>query len=240
MRFLLGGRARWAALGVIVAGLAAGGIAYASIPDAGGVIHTCFDKAGGRLYVIDTGLGQQCNSVTQGSLNFNQIGPQGPTGPSGLQGPSGVQGPSGPSGQSGTPGSSGPSGPSGPPGAAGAAGTSDLYIAHANGFNVIDDATETVVTKDVPAGNYAIFAKLSVRGDLDSSVARCVMRANGVLVDDTNDFTVDDEFTEFVPLQGAASMATAGPILVECNDSGADQIIVETWWLSAIKVSTIQ
>jgi hypothetical protein len=98
MRFLLGGRARWAALGAIVAGLAAGGIAYASIPDAGGTIHTCYNKTGGALYVIDTALGQHCNLATQGQLDWNQTGPQGPSGPSG---PSGAGGPSGPSGASG-------------------------------------------------------------------------------------------------------------------------------------------
>jgi len=61
MRFLVRGRARWAALIAVVLGLAAGGIAYASIPDGSGVIHGCFTKSG-ALRVIDTEASQACNS----------------------------------------------------------------------------------------------------------------------------------------------------------------------------------
>jgi hypothetical protein len=99
-------------------------------------------------------------------------------------------------------------------------------------------ATETVITKDVPAGNYAIYAKLFVWSN-DGSSARCVMRANGVAVDDTRTFFADS-VGGFVPLQGAASMATAGPILVECNESSDHAMAVVSVALSAIKVTTIQ
>jgi hypothetical protein len=61
MRFLVRGRARWAALIVVVLGLAAGAIAYASIPDGSGVIHGCVTKTG-ALRVIDTEAGQACSS----------------------------------------------------------------------------------------------------------------------------------------------------------------------------------
>ena len=39
-----------------------GGIAYATIPDAGGVVHTCYTKSSGAWRVIDTGLGQTCKA----------------------------------------------------------------------------------------------------------------------------------------------------------------------------------
>lgn len=54
---------RWA-LGVAAAAalMAAGGLAYAAIPDAGGVIHSCYTKSSGAWRVIDTGLGQTCKS----------------------------------------------------------------------------------------------------------------------------------------------------------------------------------
>ena len=42
--------------------MAAGGLAYAAIPDAGGVIHSCYTKSSGAWRVIDTGLGQTCKS----------------------------------------------------------------------------------------------------------------------------------------------------------------------------------
>jgi hypothetical protein len=62
---------------------AAGGIAYASIPDSDGVIHGCYKKASpnqGRLRVIDTDLGQKCSNG-ETPLAWNQAGPQGPPGP---------------------------------------------------------------------------------------------------------------------------------------------------------------
>lgn len=39
-----------------------GGIAYATIPDAGGVAHTCYTKSSGAWRVIDTSLGQTCKA----------------------------------------------------------------------------------------------------------------------------------------------------------------------------------
>lgn len=41
---------------------ATSGIAYASIPDAGGVVHACFTKTSGSLRLIDTDAGQTCKS----------------------------------------------------------------------------------------------------------------------------------------------------------------------------------
>jgi hypothetical protein len=48
---------------LIAAGLVAtGGLAYAAIPDSGGVIHTCYTKPSGAWRVIDVGTGQSCKS----------------------------------------------------------------------------------------------------------------------------------------------------------------------------------
>ena len=44
MKLLPGRRLRLTALVALVIGLCAGGIAYASIPDANGVIHACYKK----------------------------------------------------------------------------------------------------------------------------------------------------------------------------------------------------
>jgi hypothetical protein len=83
MRVLVRGRARWAALIAIVAVLAVGGIAYAMIPDANGVIHSCYKKSGGALRVIDSAV-TNCD-VNETPLNWNQTGPPGPAGISGYQ-----------------------------------------------------------------------------------------------------------------------------------------------------------
>jgi hypothetical protein len=80
-RSLPGWRARWAVPIAIVAVLAAGGIAYASIPDSSGVIHACYQKTNGSLRVIDTQAGAKCSS-TENPLTWNQTGPAGPRGPS--------------------------------------------------------------------------------------------------------------------------------------------------------------
>ncbi len=68
------------AAGVLVAVAGSAGFALASIPDANGVIHACYDKRG-RLSVIDADAGQACKH-NQTPLNWNQAGPQGPPGPS--------------------------------------------------------------------------------------------------------------------------------------------------------------
>ena len=59
MRSRLSSRGGWLA-GIAVAGLAlTGGVAYAVIPDSGGVVHTCFSKAVGTWRPIDYPT-QQC------------------------------------------------------------------------------------------------------------------------------------------------------------------------------------
>jgi hypothetical protein len=55
-------RRRWLVSIVVTALVATGGIAYATIPDAGGVVHTCYTKSSGAWRVIDTDLGQTCKS----------------------------------------------------------------------------------------------------------------------------------------------------------------------------------
>jgi hypothetical protein len=72
-----------------VAGFAlCAGIAYASIPDSGGVIHGCYANKDGSLRVIDTGSGGACAAKKETPLNWNQKGPTGARGPSGPTGTS--------------------------------------------------------------------------------------------------------------------------------------------------------
>lgn len=55
-------RRRWLVAILAIAVVATGGLAYAAIPDASGIIHTCYTKSSGAWRVIDTGLGQNCKS----------------------------------------------------------------------------------------------------------------------------------------------------------------------------------
>lgn len=104
-----------AGLGLLAIG---GGVAFATIPGAGGVIHGCYAKLGGAVRVIDTG-GCRAN---ESPLNWNQMGQQGPQGLQGPQGPQGAKGDPGPEGPTGSQGPAGQQGPTGDTGAAGPTG----------------------------------------------------------------------------------------------------------------------
>jgi hypothetical protein len=86
-------RTRGLLLGVGVAGaLTIAGIAYASIPDSNGVIHSCYVDAGrGTLRVIDTEVGEAFG-IGEVAIQWNQTGPQGTQGAQGPQGPPGAPG----------------------------------------------------------------------------------------------------------------------------------------------------
>jgi Collagen triple helix repeat (20 copies) len=107
---------------VVLAAAIGGGVAYATIPDASGVIHGCFQKSSGKLRLIDTDTGAHCGPA-EVAISWNQVGPQGKLGPTGPQGPSGPIGPQGPTGPQGPSGPIGPQGPTGPQGPSGAATT---------------------------------------------------------------------------------------------------------------------
>ena len=73
---------------VVVAALAATGIAYATIPDSAGAIHGCYGNKDGSLRVVDTGSGGACDSKKETALSWNQAGATGPKGATGLSGTS--------------------------------------------------------------------------------------------------------------------------------------------------------
>jgi hypothetical protein len=137
---------------VVVIGLIAGGVAYASIPDSAGVIHGCYGKLNGALRVIDTAVKTQKCSKTELALNWNQAGPKGATGPKGVvgpKGPTGAKGAPGAGGAAGPKGVTGPKGMTGPKGATGSQGPapdmsayytktdSDSRFAHGGDFTLL-------------------------------------------------------------------------------------------------------
>ena len=101
----------------------AGGVAYASIPDPGGVIHGCYSPSGSKqtngaqLNILDS-ASASCNG-SQKEITWNQTGPPGPPGPAGAAGTPGKDGKDGVDGKDGATGASGPTGPTGPTGPAG-------------------------------------------------------------------------------------------------------------------------
>jgi hypothetical protein len=114
---------RFVVVAAVIAFAAAGGIAYATIPDSAGVVHACYTKSTGTIRVIDTSV-TNCKSG-ETSLTWSQTGPGGPKGDAGATGPPGPTGPAGPTGSAGPAGATGPAGPTGAkgdPGPAGATG----------------------------------------------------------------------------------------------------------------------
>jgi hypothetical protein len=101
---------RRTALAALIASAGLFGIAtavQASIPEAGGIIHGCYntsrshEAATGALRVIDMAKPDGKCASWESSLNWNVKGPTGPQGPQGVQGPRGDTGPAGLAGTNG-------------------------------------------------------------------------------------------------------------------------------------------
>jgi hypothetical protein len=86
-------------LGAAAIFVVAAGVAWAAIPDSGGVINGCYGNQSGNLRVVDLEADACHNAETP--ISWNQHGPPGPQGPAGLQGPAGEPGPRGEPGVSG-------------------------------------------------------------------------------------------------------------------------------------------
>ena len=79
-----------AAAGAVVASVLAGGIAWAAIPGAGGVINGCYQKVEGQLRVIDPDT-ESCNP-SEVAISWNEQGVQGEKGDRGDPGAAGRDG----------------------------------------------------------------------------------------------------------------------------------------------------
>lgn len=130
MRFT---RARAASVAVATISASLGGLAHASWPTGGDVIHSCMNEANGQVRVVADDEPCKRNETP---LSWNHAGPQGVPGPTGPQGPQGEMGPKGDKGDPGERGSTGPIGPPGPkgdkgeqglPGPAGASGLGEPH-----------------------------------------------------------------------------------------------------------------
>jgi hypothetical protein len=156
--------------GVVIVALAAG-VAYATIPDAQGVIHACYDKQSGQVRIVDTApntLPKGCGAK-ETAIGWNQTGPQGPAGPAG------------------------PQGPQGPQGAAGAPGpTPALFSTGVN--SDVDGQLHVVASLQLPAADYVVTGSVTLQLQEDDGHASCVLRVNGITLDQQDfDFASDVE-----------------------------------------------
>lgn len=221
-----------------------GAAATAAVPAEDGVIDGCYVNSSGTLRVIDPEAEQCRNGETP--ISWNQQGPQGPQGPQGIQGEQGPPGPAGPQGEQGQPGAdgqdgkdgaAGPPGPTGPAGPAGPAGTSDAYIGRNDGDLSIDNPGRTLVTLNLPTGNYALFGKAAVRNfDADQQFAECRLSTgefSKVLLDADIDFFGP---SQVIVVQDLLALNAPGTATLSCSTYDGNAWMSK---LTAIKVSTL-
>jgi hypothetical protein len=210
---------------VALAAIAAASTAFAAIPDAGGVIHSCYKKnapSQGTLRLIDTGKSETCTN-NEASLNWNQQGPQGP------QGLKGDTGPQGPQGLQGLQGDTGPQGPQGPQGDTGPAGPSSLpyaYVKRVSSTNLPNDTSSwtKVATLSLPAGTYSVsmtgWAGQTSGSDL---YVWCLLKQSGSQIDLTR--TTDVEAATVAMSDVVSSAAASFTVDLYCSSARDDTFI---------------
>ncbi len=187
------------------------------------IIYGCFQKNNGQLRIVsDPG---NCRP-SERSIFWNQVGPVGPTGPQGPMGPTGPQGPTGPEG---------PPGPTGPTGPQGPAGISNMSIARQGTASVpLNNAEVEVLSLTVPAGTYAISAKVSVsNADAAVQAAHCTLSTG-----DSSEVQIaaGNLVGEMISLLDADTFASDTAIVLTCftlNGSAMDGV------LEAIQVGSL-
>jgi hypothetical protein len=232
---------------VIVAVAAAGGIAYASIPDSGGVIHACYNPSGtktpsgAQLSLLDSD-GHSCPKG-QTEITWNRTGPPGTDGADGVSvtseavaaDPNASNCPDGGSkftagddityacnGAEGAPGETGPPGPS------------DAYTNYDDSSHALAEGdTQTVSSLTVPAGSYVLSASVGAGGFDTNDFMHCQFIGAGV---NGQQALIQDRGR--VPVLGDATVSNpTNVILLRCTAaSGATTAVGE---MIATRVGTV-
>ncbi len=212
-----------AAIGIVVIGVIAGGVTYASIPGPNGVVHGCYQTQGGllssllgptrgALRVVEPG--EACRSGER-AIQWNEKGQPGDRGPQGVQGEPGVPGMPGPQGSTGATGPQGPAGPAGP------AGTSAARTAFGT-LGLIPAGGATLMSKFAPAGSYIAFASVTAdiaavnfMDNIHTEVVECMLRIPGQVVASTSEIII--EFDDRA--HASVSLALTGGFTLPANAS---------------------
>lgn len=212
MRRIIRSTRFWLLAAAVAVGVA--GTAYATIPGGDGIIHGCYAKSGGALRVVDASV-TNCKSG-ETSLDWSQQG---------------LPGPQGPQGEKGDP---------GPPGPAGA--TDSFAASNDNVVDLTAGAQVTVISKDVPTGNYAVFASGEVADSSQDASVVCEFTANGARIQTSNSRLVNDaNERDRIALIGHTAFAApgGGTLKVACNADAAGAV-APFFNLVALKVGTLQ
>jgi hypothetical protein len=186
--------------GSVVVGLAAGGIAFAAIPDTpGGIIYGCYPTAAPVKPLLLVDRAGKCPPGFT-AMNFNQtgpVGPQGAVGPIGPQGPQGVQG---------------VAGPATPPPARISRNAGTVAIPKNDGYH---EATSMAL----PRGSYLLVAKGHAKGANDGLSVSCDL-LNGVEVLDRGVvLSADGSGIQMLSLADLVEMPSDGTIRMACATS---------------------
>jgi hypothetical protein len=246
MRFSVSGRALLAALVVVVAATV-GGIAYASIPDSGGVIHGCYSANGANgtngteLNIINRDSAS-CSKGQQ-EITWGQTGRQGPAGKDGVSvtsaslDPGDANCPEGGS-QFTAAGASityACNGAKGDKGDTGPAGPSTAYTNYGSGIHRLAPfTTQTVASVTLPTGSYTLSATpFVINRDLDNSTyVTCSFLSAGTLNGNPVLLAPRDFVGQLsIPLIGDVTITTnTAPVFLRCSttddvaDVGGDMI----------------
>lgn len=207
--------------------LALGGIAYATIPDANGVIHGCYGKSGGDLRVIDATV-TNC-AKTETSLNWNVKGATGPVGPQGDQGPQGPAGPQGPVG---------PQGPQGPQGPAGT--TTHGYMASNEVGTALTTSFTPVLSMSLPAGTYVVSAAGRIRDTGSDRFWGCTLSGDADAAQDGT--LLGSQLQESAPfsLTNSITLSSPGSVELDClTTSLQPPVIADRVVMTALKVDAL-
>ena len=174
----------------------AGGIAYATIPDGGGVIHACYQKNQGALRVIDTDKAQTCSS-SENPLIWSQTGQQG------------------------QPGQQGPPGPTGPSDV----WSVDGYDAGFKNLAPAQTWVNLATTSTLPAGNYSVQAEAEADSTLSISTDySCdLVDSSTNVYQDTRATSSGDWVT--IPVQAVVTLASSDTISLRCDSANCARYV---------------
>jgi hypothetical protein len=157
-------------------------------------------------------------------------GPQGPAGPKGDSGPQGAPGSQGPSGGQGPQGNPGPAGTAGPQGPPGAATPPKAFVASQAAppppIALVQGAFTTVVSLDVPAGNYAVtgHAVVTNTSSDDAANVTCQILAAGVQADQASTTITPRPpslpgtgLRDTIPLTAVVAVGSPGAVALQCS-----------------------
>lgn len=215
----------------VVVGGATFGIAtavQASIPDASGVIHGCYNTSlahgnptGGLRVVDPSKLGGACGAWEL-PVTWSQTGPKGTTGSTGATGRGG---------------STGPTGPLGPSGARGPSDAWNKIVPSGGDFGPSTD----ILSMAVPAGNYAVTAASSFQAlGAATDGFSCELEGGKAIDVAFGEISPPSNVTTHLSLGGTVALTSPGTFDLYCQTNN-DALAVTSDWphITAVQVGTL-